>query len=341
MTTDHDPRTTTRQRWLHRWALVTFCATLPLLLLGAEVTTKQVGMVDRVGFRSPWHLFTVAWQDKGLGFLIEHSHRLAGFIVGTCAIVLAIGLWLGEPRRWVRCLGVAALAGVSMQGVLGILRVNYNALAGEEIALVHGCFAPLVVSLLASLVLFTSRDWNALADVPANPQIAGRIARWSLLTAGLVYLQIVLGAIVRHEDLPLGARAHLLTAFAVVAAVAWLVKLVLDSQPRSRLFRNTVFLLPVLVAVQLFLGVEAWLTKFATTASLQHQIQPLSVQPQLLRSLHALAGSLILATAIAVALQARRMASTVSSLVEVETAGLVPPRSSPLTPHPSSLGGTA
>jgi cytochrome c oxidase assembly protein subunit 15 len=341
MTTNPEPRAPTRQRWLHRWALLTFCATLPLLLLGAEVTTKQVGMVDRVGFRAPWHLFTVSWQEKGLGFLIEHSHRLAGFLVGTCAIVLAVLFWLWEPRRWARWLGLAALLGVSAQGVLGILRVNYNDLAGEEIALVHGCFAPLVVSLLASLALFTSREWTTPAETPTSPHDATRIARWSLLTCVLVYFQIVLGAVVRHEDLPLGARAHLLTAFAVVAAVAWLVKLVFDAHLRERLFRNTVFLLPVLVAVQVFLGVEAWLSKFATTASLQQQIQPLTIQPQLLRSLHALAGSLILASAVVVALQARRIASMAIVQVEVEAPGLVPTHHSPLTTHPSSVGGAA
>src|SRR5687767_11810716 len=83
--------------WLHRWAVLTVCATLPLLLLGAEVTTKQVGMVDAVGFRPPWHMLTVPLRERGLGFVIEHSHRLAGFVVGTCIIVLAVGLWRWEP----------------------------------------------------------------------------------------------------------------------------------------------------------------------------------------------------------------------------------------------------
>src|SRR5258708_5306746 len=93
-------------RWLHRWALLTVCAALPLLMLGAEVTTKGVGMVDARGLRPPWHFFQVFMEDKGLGWIIEHGHRLAGFIVGTCVIVLAAGLWLWEPRRSVRWLGL-------------------------------------------------------------------------------------------------------------------------------------------------------------------------------------------------------------------------------------------
>ena len=54
---------------------------------------------------------------------------------------------------------------------------------------------------------------------------------------GLVYLQLVLGAVVRHKDFAFGARAHLLTAFAVVAVVAWLVKEVLES-PQSWVFQQ-------------------------------------------------------------------------------------------------------
>jgi hypothetical protein len=54
---------TTVPRWLHRCAVLTACAALPMVLLGAEVTTKQVGMVDKVSVRPPWHLFTLPRDD--------------------------------------------------------------------------------------------------------------------------------------------------------------------------------------------------------------------------------------------------------------------------------------
>src|SRR5881397_3067681 len=117
---NHSPLTTHDSPvWSHRWAVITVCATLPLLLLGAEVTTKQVGMVDPQGFRPPWHMLTVPRQELGLGFIIEHSHRLAGYVVGTCTIVLAVSFWFFEPRRWVRYLAVSALGAVIVQGLLG------------------------------------------------------------------------------------------------------------------------------------------------------------------------------------------------------------------------------
>ena len=95
-------------RWLHAWAVLTAVAALPLVLLGAEVTTKQVGMVDDVGFRPPWHLLTASLRERGLGYLIEHGHRLAGFVVGTMAIVLALGCLAAVRRGPARAGWVAA-----------------------------------------------------------------------------------------------------------------------------------------------------------------------------------------------------------------------------------------
>ena len=300
--TDEPPTAT--PRWLHDWAVLTVCATLPLLILGAEVTTKQVGMVDPVGFREPWHMLKVPLQELGLGFVIEHSHRLAGFVVGTCVIVLATGLWLREPRRWVRWLGVAALAAVSIQGLLGGFRVNLNALMGTNLALVHGCFAQLVFALLVSLALFTSRGWWA-ATGHAEPAM---LRRWALVTVALVYLQVVLGAVVRHKDVPWGARAHLITAFGVVAAVSWLVRLVSEHHPGRRWRTGPAWLLAGLLGLQLFLGVESWMQKFASPG--WHQLRPVTAEPDLLRTAHFFVGSLLFATAVVLTLQAYRGASS-------------------------------
>src|SRR5262245_26782592 len=51
-------------RWLNAWAVLTAAFTLPLLALGAEVTTRRVGMVDRQGFREPWHLIALWLQGE-------------------------------------------------------------------------------------------------------------------------------------------------------------------------------------------------------------------------------------------------------------------------------------
>jgi cytochrome c oxidase assembly protein subunit 15 len=290
----------------------TVCAALPLLLLGAEVTTKDVGMTDPKGYQQPWVLvsyLTDAAQSGGpieLGKVIEYSHRLAGMLVGTLAILLAAGLWFVEKRLWLRWLGLAALAAVVGQGLLGIFRVDKNPIMGRELALIHGCFAQLVFALLVSMAVLTSRAWAAPVEGAGHGPEALRLRRWSLVTGCLIYLQLVLGGVVRHKDVAFGARLHLLVAFAVVAAVAWLVKLALDVQPRSRALTASVALLAGLVTLQLLLGVEAWMSRFPSP--LHNQVQPLPVHPELFRSLHYFTGSLLFATSVTVALHACRRA---------------------------------
>src|SRR4051794_5981383 len=111
-------------RIVHCWALLTVIAALPLLFLGAEVTTMGAGMVDERGLRSPWYFFQEFVNERGLDWKIEHGHRQAGWIVGNCVIVLAALTWWLEPRRWVRWLSVAILAAVCSQGLLGIFRIE-------------------------------------------------------------------------------------------------------------------------------------------------------------------------------------------------------------------------
>src|SRR5262249_32483945 len=166
-------------RWLHVWAILTACAALPLVLLGAEVTTRQVGMVDTQSVRMPWHLFTVSLEEHGLGYMIEHWHRFAGWVVGACAIGLAVGMFRVRHSR-LRWAGVLALVMVGIQGVLGIVRVKYHALAGTGFALVHGLYAQLAFATLVGVAVVTSRAWQRGLNVNA-PRV--RKLAWAL--AGL------------------------------------------------------------------------------------------------------------------------------------------------------------
>lgn len=291
-------------RWLHRWAVGTVCATFCLLTLGAVVTTFHVGMADPIWPTYPWHLLLVSWEEPRAGFLIEHSHRLAGYIVGCCIIVLTVGLWWQDRRGWVRGLGVAALAGVILQGLLGGFRVKLNEILGPNLALIHGVFATVVFSLLATLALVTSRGWAQPAQ--GGRDAARRLRRGSVIVTALIFLQIVLGGFLRHTYSTLGQRGHLLAAFAVVAAVVFLVKDILDRSALDRAVRLPVFVLAALVAVQLSLGVEAWMFKYFTPAAAASQA--------LVRTGHVLMGSLILATSVVTTLQIfRRTAGTAAS----------------------------
>jgi heme A synthase len=289
--------------------VATALATLPLLTFGAEVTSHGVGMVDPKGFRWPWEIAPL-WADAirqgNFGLFIELTHRLFGFLVGILAIVLCVSLFL-TGRGGKRWLGVLALGAVITQGLLGRYRVDLHAVLGHTLPLVHGCFAHLVFALLVSVAVWTSRTWSAPAPAVASPTMV-RVRHWSVLTAALIYVQLVLGGLVRHKDLPLGARAHLLGAFVVVAAVVWLVKLTFDVPARERQGGTAVAVLAALVIVQLLLGVESWLSKFQVPGYMPRQLEPLPVQTEWIRSAHYLVGALTFAAAVTAALLANRQA---------------------------------
>jgi cytochrome c oxidase assembly protein subunit 15 len=277
--------------------LASFC----LLALGAVVTTFHVGMADPIWPTYPWHLLLVSWDEPRPGFLVEHSHRLAGYVVGCCVIVLAVGLWRDESRRGLRWLGVAALAGVIVQGLLGGFRVKLDQMLGPNLALVHGCFAQVVFALLVCLAsLLSSSGVGAGAARPARA-----FQRLAVVTPVLVYLQIVFGSLLRHTYSTAGQRGHLLAAFAVAVAVALLTREYFAGPAHERGLGRSITLLAVLVAVQLVLGVEAWMSKyFATDLVLQAAT----------RTLHVLVGFLVFAISVVVAVNARRSIQAVVSL---------------------------
>ncbi|MFN4260539.1 MAG: COX15/CtaA family protein [Gemmataceae bacterium] len=291
-------------RLVHLGALVTVCATLPLLSLGAEVTTKQVGMVDHAWPTTPWHLAFSGWQEKGLGYLIEHSHRLAGYVVGCCVILLNVGLWLWEPRRWVRWLGLAALLGVIVQGLLGGFRVLLHAWFGTQFAMIHGCFAQIVFALLVSLAVVTGRRWSTAAENAGLSRPTWR--RWSLLLVAVVYVQIILGAWVRHLGTPLSQRLHLLLAFAVVGVGVILLSMILTDPERDRRLTRPAVLLGVLMLAQILLGVEAWMIQFRDPLARYSGLR--SPAADGIRTGHVLIGALLFAAAVALALYAHRQA---------------------------------
>jgi cytochrome c oxidase assembly protein subunit 15 len=291
--------------WLHRWAVFTACATFILLTLGAIVTTFQAGMADPIPVTYPWHLLLVPWQNAEARFFIEHSHRLAAYMIGCCVILLAVGLWMRQSRRWLRVLGAAALVGVMVQGFIGSLRVELNRRYGVDLALIHGSFASLVFALLVSLAIVTSPRWNAPAVNPATSLKMLRLRRWSMIAAGFVLLQIVLGGFLRHTYSSLGQRGHLLIAFAVMAAVACLAKDYFDQPFRNRRLTNNVLLFVVLVVCQLLLGVETWMLKYFGSAA--PAVQALT------RTTHVLLGYLTFATAVVVALEVRRNTVTAAA----------------------------
>jgi heme A synthase len=94
-------------RWLHLWAVATVLVTLALLILGQFVTSFRAGMADPVWPTEPWYLADNYKLD--FGYLIEHTHRIAGFLVGGFVSILALGIVATEPRKFARSANIVLL----------------------------------------------------------------------------------------------------------------------------------------------------------------------------------------------------------------------------------------
>lgn len=263
-------------------------------------------MADPVWPTYPWHLLLISWQEPSPGFLIEHTHRLAGYLVGMCVIVLAIYMWRLPRVRW---LGIAALIAVITQGLLGGFRVRLNALVGTDLALIHGAFAQVVFGLLMSAAVATSASWAT----DESPESNGRLRWLSLITLTVIFLQIVMGGLVRHTQSPLGQRGHLLIAFVVVACVILLWMSAAATSDRGLRFYCR--LLACFVIVQILLGVESWMMKFETGT--YADLRPITIGQAVVRTSHYLIGSCVLACSVAVGLRAHRQIAAVASSTAV------------------------
>jgi heme A synthase len=283
-------------RWLYRWAVATVVATAALLLVGAVVTTFRVGMADPIWPTAPWHLLLISWHEPQPGFLIEHTHRAVGYLVGCFVIVLALGLWLAHTPRWLKTLGGLALGCVIVQGLLGGFRVFLHALLGPNLAAIHGLFAQVVFSLLVSVAVLTSPRFAARA-LPLDDARPLRLLSGALVACALA--QLTWGVLLRHLHGTFPPRAHLLTAFAVVALAAWLAVAAASRPAAWGLLRGPLALLGICLVLQVALGVEAWMSKAAIT---EPDYTPLTISEAAIRTAHVLVGAVILATTVTVAL---------------------------------------
>lgn len=160
--------------WLHRFALLTAAATFVLISIGGLVTSHGAGMAVPDWPNSyGYNMFTFPVSMWVGGILYEHSHRLAGSLVGFLTLVLA--LWLnGRPAaKWLRGGSLAVLA-------LGLLASTSPKVKLDNVLFLVGTgLAGLAVSFL----------W------PRHDPVGPRLARWGAVALALVIVQGLLGGL--------------------------------------------------------------------------------------------------------------------------------------------------
>lgn len=187
----------TSRPWLNRFTWFICLAALLLICSGGMVTSKNVGLAVPdwpTTFGYNMFLFPVSkWVG---GILFEHTHRLIASAVGFLTIILAIWLWRSESRGWVRNLGLIALAGVILQGILGGLRVT---MLKDEIGIFHACVAQAFLALLVVIALVTTSFWQSLDEIDISPKKFAPIRSLAIAITLAIYVQLALGATMRHQ----------------------------------------------------------------------------------------------------------------------------------------------
>lgn len=295
--------------WLQWMARITAGATFLLIILGGIVTSTESGLAvpdwpNTFGYNM--FLYPLSEMLRTIGVLYEHSHRLMGSLVGLLTIVLFVLLLARDSRRWIKWLGLAALVGVSVQGILGGLRVTELNL---NFAIVHACLAQAFFALLCGIVWFTSRKWYENQSV--NNGIKGdakKLRRLSLITTCMIYVQLFFGAILRHTGNRLDA--HLLFAFLVTLHIFLLARRFFTmSQETNSIGQSIPLILLGLLGFQLILGFGAYVTKLT---SLGQTVSALLTD--IVTTAHVAVGALMLVYSFVFTLKVYRFTNTSVSL---------------------------
>jgi len=302
-------------RWLHRFAILLAACTCVLIFAGGLVTTTGSGLAV-----PDWPLsYGMLMPPMIGGILYEHGHRMIATAVGLLTIILAVWLTRKEDRRWLKRLGWIALGGVIAQGVLGGITVLFYLPTAVSVS--HAGVAELFFATVVAIALFTSPGWRQPRIYQPRPRAISMVTL-TTVTAIFIYVQILLGALMRHThaglaipDFPLALGqiippfesqavaihfAHRAWAAVVSVMVIWVLLRALRDHANHPELRNPAMLLIMLLAGQITLG--------AMTIWSQRAVFPTTA--------HVAIGATMWATSVVLTLRARRhLAAPASELI--------------------------
>jgi heme A synthase len=256
-------------RALHRFAAVTAAVTLLMVVAGAWVTSRDAGLsipdpVTNHGGILPAEQLADGYRDpsgrlySGGDVGAEFFHRAVGWTLGALALGLAIAIHRADPRAWMRRLSYGGLGLVALQGVVGALGVKLRQPA--LLVVPHALLAQAFLCVALALAYFTSLA-GASPRAVSTPR-AGRLRAGLAALTGLLFLQLALGALVRHSEADPSQRLvaiapHGLAALAILGLTLRLSLLALESRDRAPWLARSLRRLGALLLLQILLGVLA------------------------------------------------------------------------------------
>jgi cytochrome c oxidase assembly protein subunit 15 len=296
----------------HRFAMFLAACTLLLIVAGALVTSNDAGLSVPDWPTSFGSLYKMPPMVGGVKY--EHGHRMFAEFVGLLIIAMAVWTQRVEQRKWMKVLGWIALAAVVGQGVLGGLTVLFY--LPWAISTAHATLAQTIFCVVIAMALFTSKGWLQDSEPIVEPRLTPGTPALTAITAGCVWVQLILGAAFRHSGMKL--LPHLIGACVVTAMICWTVVRVLSRYSNAAQLRRPAQVILALLMVQLGLGFAAYLTR------LQWMLDPPQPTTGIVVTTvsHVAGGALVLATSVILAIQTRRMIT----IHEQQTVTTTPPR---------------
>lgn len=298
---------------LHRFAVLVAGATFFLIIAGALVTSNDAGLATE-----DWPLSNGQFFPEMVGNLFwEHGHRMVATTVGLLTIGLVIFLFWKEQRRWVRRLGLFALFMVIAQGLLGGLTVKL--MLPLAVSTAHATLAQIFFCITVALAVFTSRGWTSQqVNLEETGTLPVRYVCFAATTT--ICLQLILGATLRHsatwdKHLPTDLLiAHIGGAIAVTLVLACAAIMILRRYSGEAFLARPAVIALALLAVQLLLGVSAYVTRLASP----NDPQPL--QPMVAITVaHVACGALVFATTIVLTLRTFKILRAADSEFDLAT----------------------
>lgn len=188
---------------LHKYAIFVACCTFVLIFAGGLVTSTGSGLSV-----PDWPLsFGKFFPKMEGGVLFEHGHRMIAGSVGVLTMILAILLWKFESKVRVKYLGFFAVISVLLQAVLGGITVLLKLPLWVSVS--HAGLAQFFFCLIVAIVAATAPNWYLLnertGNIFNNAKMVRNISKnlstiifLSIVTTIAIYMQILLGAVMRH-----------------------------------------------------------------------------------------------------------------------------------------------
>jgi len=276
--------------WLHGYTVFVAAATFFLIIAGALVTSNDAGLSVPDW---PTSFGTFRMPRMVGGVLYEHGHRMIAATVGLLTVILAVWVWLRETRRGARWLAVAAVAAVIAQGILGGITVLFY--LPLFVSTGHAALGQIFFCILVALAVTTQKDWRRDEPKIEEESLTLRLRTLAMAMTGAIFLQLILGALYRHGGLGIGP--HLAGALAVSVLALWLAVRILSRFMKEDGMSRAARRLVGLVALQIFLGIVAYVLR------LQFQNAPQPMPPVVLvGTAHVAVGALVLAQCLALTL---------------------------------------